>query len=92
MGPCERHNECSSCPLPELGSSEDASIVYDRLHCIDGKVRKGGECEGDARAYRGAIRMVFVHRDYCTEVGGRRVGCMVSGTRDSGWRRDPCPG
>jgi len=44
----------------------------------------------EARTYRSSIQMVFDNTDHCTAVGDRHVDCMVSGTRDSDSRRDPC--
>lgn len=41
---CEGHNEYSSCPLPERGSGEDASVADDRLYpSAWERVKKGGE-------------------------------------------------
>ena len=52
----------------------------------------GGEQGGEQGTYTLAntIRMACFDRDHSAEVGGRRVDCMVSGTRDNDLRRDPC--
>lgn len=85
---CAGHNGCRSCLLRARDLGGDILIVYDPLYSCAWNVRKGGEWRSDAGPYSMAMQMELDGRDRRTEVGGRRVGCMVFGTSNDS-RIDP---
>ena len=89
---CEGHNKCALFLLQEWGSGEDASAGNQLYLYAWERVKMGDEWGGEDGTYTlaSAIWMACFDRNHSAEVGGRRVDCMVSGTRDSDLCRDPC--